>query len=435
MKKFLSSASVLLSSLFYSQIPNLDWHKDLVTPGDKQEQITSLLQINSKIICGASNEAAGYILSCDDSAEEPTFATTTSTAFISWIVAEDTSVYTKEGCVINKRSSIDFSSVDQNCLLMDQGWEATTPVAALSAGKVYCSDYQYLAKFDVSGTQLFKKTYATLATAKLLAASSSVIYLYSYISAPVVGNRMSQFDLSGNLQWTKDLGTVMNMVTDPDGSLYISMTDENGVCYIAKYSATGSEIWKRELTGQLGRGLFRMQDNLYVCGNISLSAVTDNGQSCAYSVLSATSGELIDQKVTDLYADVNESEQYTHIFANAGGIYIAGTHGDASPAAFLTRFSTGQIMGRSEKSESKPTFILYPNPSGNKFSVTANETMTGNVEITMYNNQGAMVYKTTIKSNAAASKWDVDFGKQTAGTYTIEIKSEKGTVTKKLVVN
>jgi uncharacterized repeat protein (TIGR03803 family) len=73
-------------------------------------------------------------------------------------------------------------------------------------------------------------------------------------------------------------------------------------------------------------------------------------------------------------------------------------------------------------------FNVYPNPSNGAFTVSTKE---NDYKLTITNVIGEIVYQAEIKNQ----KSEIDLGKQPNGVYFLNIKTEKGSCVKKLIIN
>jgi len=74
---------------------------------------------------------------------------------------------------------------------------------------------------------------------------------------------------------------------------------------------------------------------------------------------------------------------------------------------------------------------VYPNPTSGKFQLAVGNAQAAKGELTIYNVMGEKNYSTTINSN----RTDIDLSNQPNGIYFMQLKTEQGTATKKIVVN
>jgi hypothetical protein len=299
--------------------------------------------------------------------------------------------------------------------------------------RLYTTDaYNYHLKYDLDGNKIGEVAIAELTNNVFLKASAGYIYIYSHINKPALGARLMQYDTLGNQKWSVAPGDVHAMVADKQGNCYVMVA--NGESTIVKYNPEGEVVWSKLLTGQYVRGASMYGDSLLLCGNISLNAITDKNQSCAFSIMSASSGEIFHQQVVDLYEDINESERMTQIVSDGQNIYIGGAHGDQSPQCFLVKLSReGNTTGLKDEKGSRTSFNIFPNPGGGKFTISCGESKVNSMQVTVRNVEGKVVYSKKINCNADNS-FTLDLGKQAAGNYTVEIGEGKDKVMKKIIV-
>ncbi len=295
---------------------------------------------------------------------------------------------------------------------------------------LYTTNYsRYFFKYDLAGNKIWEREIAELCDNIYLQAQGKYIYIYSLINKPALGPRLMQYDTQGNQKWSIPTGYLYAMIADKEGNCYI--TSANPESTVSKINPSGQVVWSKLLNGQWAQGMSIYGDSLLLCGNISLNAITDKNQSCAYSIMSASSGEILHQQVVDLYEDKNESEKMSAIATDGKAIYIGGRHSDENPRAFLLKLSKeGNTTGLKE--ETTNTFSVFPNPSGSKFTIRSASSIS-NVQITMRNALGAVVYSTTI-SKENGKNVEVNPGELPAGTYIVEIVSGNKKTVKKVVV-
>ncbi len=303
----------------------------------------------------------------------------------------------------------------------------------IAGDRAYAIDiHNYFFKFALTGEQLFRKEIGTLTDNHFLDVGGNFIYVYSSITKPALGSRLMQYDTLGNQNWSIAAGgMVSNILADEDGNCYV--LSANGESTIIKYDTEGKVIWSKLLTGQYAINGSLRGDSLLLCGNISLNAITDKNQSCAYSIMSVKTGEILSQQVVDLYEDINEKEMMTQIAGDGKNIYIGGTHGKmGGVTCFLIKLSKEGATGINEETKHK-TFNIFPNPSGSKFTISSEEQGVQSLKVTVRNSLGQVVQKETL-SSTDKKNYELDLGKHAAGNYTIEIESGKDKVVKKVVV-
>ena len=301
----------------------------------------------------------------------------------------------------------------------------------LGNGLYTAHSYNYLLKYKLNGERVFTKKVAELSTPEFLKAGGGYIYLHCNVINPSHGTRLMQYDTLGNQKWSIPVGYLDAMVADKAGNCYI--TAANPESTVTKINPAGEVVWSKLLNGQWAQGMSVYGDSLLLCGNISLNAITDKNQSCAFSIISATSGDILHQQDVDLYEDINERERMKTIATDGKAIYIGGTHSDENPRCFLIKLSReGNTTGIGENKTSN-NFSIYPNPGGSQFRISCGQSDVSTLNVTVRNISGQVVYKKQISCNDQKT-FTLDLGKQAAGNYSVEIVSGKDKTVKKIVV-
>jgi hypothetical protein len=128
-----------------------------------------------------------------------------------------------------------------------------------------------------------------------------------------------------------------------------------------------------------------------------------------------------------------------------GGVFITG--GYASPTLYfntstLTNITTSGPAYKDDifiakilasptginEEELSNSFIIYPNPSIGIFSIKSSENISA---IEIVNLVGEKIYQSAINS----TKSEIDLSKQPNGIYFLQLKTEQGVATKKLIIN
>ena len=91
-------------------------------------------------------------------------------------------------------------------------------------------------------------------------------------------------------------------------------------------------------------------------------------------------------------------------------------------------FKLGIVTGIAENNEQND-FIVSPNPTSGQFQITSDELRITNVEI--YNVLGEKVYSL----NHSFTHSLINLSAQPSGVYFLQIKTEQGNMTKKIVIN
>jgi hypothetical protein len=133
---------------------------------------------------------------------------------------------------------------------------------------------------------------------------------------------------------------------------------------------------------------------------------------------------------------------YTDLGAPAGDVYYIvevinpngcnpGRTGEYNSS--YSNVATNNVLGVND-----PGRILdiaaYPNPANDRLNVTAGESLTGKVTITISDLLGQQVYSEVVEDMGQSTVHPINTANFHEGIYTLKITSEKGSVTRKVVV-
>lgn len=76
---------------------------------------------------------------------------------------------------------------------------------------------------------------------------------------------------------------------------------------------------------------------------------------------------------------------------------------------------------------------VYPNPNGGRFKVLLHDPRTEKAEVTVFNTQGKMVFKTTYSGIRTGEPFSLDFSSLATGIYILRIKTPNAVKSKKIV--
>lgn len=239
---------------------------------------------------------------------------------------------------------------------------------------------------------------------------------------------LAKYDSAGNQKWAKSYSGLLNakgqdIVIDKIHNVYVSGTTANSSITnydIVKYDVNGNFKW------------FTPYDSASVNGSSSL-ALDSSGNiymTCAKKVV-GTSSDIATIKL-DIAGNIKWEIRYNQTISGAeypselivekdGDIYVTGTS-----AGELITIKYSQTTGIDELGNGN-NFIIYPNPTNGIFTIQSSEKFS---QIEIINLLGEKIYSEQINSN----KREVDLTKQPKGIYFIKINSEKGTVTKKVII-
>jgi hypothetical protein len=242
---------------------------------------------------------------------------------------------------------------------------------------------------------------------------------------------LMQYDTLGNQKWSVGVGDIRAMLADDQGNCYIAPV--NVETTLIKYDTEGKVIWSTLVTGQFVKGMSKRGDSIFVCGNVSLNAKTSKKQACAFSIISAKTGNIIHQQTFTIIEDENEREYFSQIACDGENVYVGGSYGWQSTTCFLLKLSKEVNTTGIQENKSGSSFSIYPNPSGSKFTIACEDANVTSLKVTVRNNLGQVVQKKEIECSGQKT-WELDLGKQAGGNYTIEIVSGKERVVKRVVV-
>lgn len=305
-------------------------------------------------------------------------------------------------------------------------------------------------------TGFFYSTSFILETFTLTTAGSGDIFVVKY-------------DVSGNVLWAKRGGGNFNesgnsIATDATGNVFVtgsflSSTLTIGIytctntgnydIFIAKYDAVGNELWVKSGGGifdDAGYGIVTDGiGNAYLTGHFHSPSITlgtytlsNSGIGDIYVAQCDATGNIVWAKDAGGTAD----EQGSSISLDAtGNIYVTGYF--YSPSIVFsnnTLLNAGSADMFVAKLESLPTSIteltaennkiqIYPNPSTGEFYIKNDEFKIKSVEI--FNDVGQKIFEAEIHQTNYPS---INISNQPKGIYFISLKTEKETVSDKLIV-
>jgi hypothetical protein len=96
--------------------------------------------------------------------------------------------------------------------------------------------------------------------------------------------------------------------------------------------------------------------------------------------------------------------------------------------------STSYNMTNVGIEEENPSLLtVFPNPSNGRFTITFEAESGKEYVLEIFNELGQVVISETFRNGGSISR-PVDLGEKASGVYTITLKSNGGTTTKKLVI-
>jgi hypothetical protein len=245
----------------------------------------------------------------------------------------------------------------------------------------------YVAKYDVNGSQLWVKQFGTSSedhSTGVNAEKSGNVYVTGYSSGSLPGNSnlgsndafVVKYDGSGNQIWVKQFGTsgedrANGVVTDSTGNVYItgytkgSLSGNNNLgandAFIAKYNATGTQLWIKQ---------FGTSSDDYAKG-ISIDA-SGNTYVTGYS-----NGSLFGNKNlggNDAFAakyDANGNQLWIKQFGTSSDDYSNGISADNRGNVYFGGYTNGNLLPDTSLSGKPDAFIIGVNSeNGNRLTNT-----------------------------------------------------------------
>ena len=97
--------------------------------------------------------------------------------------------------------------------------------------------------------------------------------------------------------------------------------------------------------------------------------------------------------------------------------------------------NVGTITGLKNYNENTIKATIYPNPTSGETALLVSLFDQSEVDVTIMDNFGQIVYQKTDTLNAGSNTMIIDTGNYASGLYTVVLASEKGSVTKKISVS
>jgi hypothetical protein len=400
----------------------VEWLREI--PAFEEDHVSGLLINSNNIIASLQ---AGHIAGFTKNGEELWSAESNSGVYM--LGRHGQYIYTQGYMHLEQRTeqgnilnNYVLKNVDDNTISARNGqiWNSS----------LYTTNMTHLLlKYDLSGDLIYSKKIAENCDNKFLCAGGGFVYVFANIKNPAQGTRLIQFDTTGNQKWSVSVGDVRAMLADDEGNCYIAPV--NVETTLIKYNTQGQVIWSTLVTGQFIEEMSKRGDSIFVCGRLSLGS--EENQKCAYSIISAKTGKILQQQSFAIYKPDTEIEYFSKIASDGDNVYVGGTHGKMGYySCFLIKLSKEGKITEIQDQESSNSFSVFPNPSGSKFTISSS-TSISTVHITMRNAAGQTVFYKTI-SRENGKNIEVNPGELPSGTYIIEIVSGNKKTVKKVVV-
>lgn len=283
-----------------------------------------------------------------------------------------------------------------------------------------------------------------------------------------------KYDAFGNVIWAKSATGIIgdfatSVSTDGSGNAYMvgyfysatitfgSYTLNNGgagsTVFIAKYDSFGNVLWAKSAGGTNGFDMpssvaTDTSGNAYVTGKFQSDSIifgsttlyTPNNSDDIFVVKYDTAGNVPWAiRAGGNAADVPQAIDVDPL----GNIYVAGsfesptisfgsttlTTSGGVPKMFLAKL--GSVTGIAE-ANNEYAAVVYPNPTTGVFMLDAGGQTTDAKQITIYSVYGECVYSSSVIGHQ--SSVGVDLSSHPDGIYFVRVNTEKGIISKKVVV-
>jgi len=403
----------------------VEWIKEVSLPGEKAPVFSSLVLKQGILYYSLrGGDGSGIFIQPIDN-NSFTHSLTVS-QFISDMQINDNFLLSFGGCNFTHRT-LNGDEVSDICLPLPPSQTLSAVSAKLANGKIYAAHWMNtFASYDISGNLKWRKESSQPSKNFALSVGGPNIYVLTE------GN-LTQYDTVGDLKWNVAISDVYNINADRDGNCFVLTANDETT--ITKYGSDGKIVWAKKTPGQWSRGSSIYGDSLLVCGNVSPGAMIDNKQPCAFTIMSAATGAIIQQQVITVVEDNSVMENFTNIATDGKNVYVGGSHSSwGIGTCFLLKLSKERnTTGLKDEKAARTSFNIFPNPSGSKFTITCESNQSSTATVTVRNISGQVVYKKEITCNPDKS-FTLDLGKQAAGNYNVEIESGNQKTMKKIIV-
>jgi len=295
---------------------------------------------------------------------------------------------------------------------------------------------------------------------------------------------IAKYDSLGNYVWAIDIGKAhyilfpkngFSLAIDGNENLYVTGSFEgtsdfdpgSGIAnlisnggsdiFIAKYDGLGNYIWAKSIGGtgdDVGFSItLNSSSDLFITGQFRNSvdfdpgigtAILDANPLGAYIASYDTNGDYI---WAGGIGGSGNCQGYSLDLDNVGNIYITGYLSstiDFDPASgvsnltsngqydiFIAKYSQGQVGIEDENIEQ--IFFVYPNPNTGQFILEMDLQEKTKLSIKLYHFTGQLIHSEVIDNVTGNYTQQMDLSRYAKGIYYVQIMTEKGFVTSKVV--
>ncbi len=423
---------LLLFPLLVGAQLKVEWKKDLTTSGDS-EIITDIILNDDLVYTSLRGENGSSIVLYHLNGTQNSVLKENS--FIQNLQMLNIQLYSMGGCQLIKRDVhgvINF----ETCLKLEENWTVSAVAGEIMGSAVYALHFaKMIAAYDLNGQLKWSKALGEVSQNQFLKTGGKYIYVLANISSPAQGNRLFQYDTLGNQNWSLPMGMVTNILADRDGNCYVFSVQPQTSNVVTKLNPDGETVWTKVVSGQVVLNGFLYGDSLFVCGSECIDVAPNRHQNPTFSVLSVKAGAILHQQTLDFYeGDQGYGEGFSHLVYDGKALYLGGHSGSQYVENFLVKLSReGNTTSLPDDKTSRSSFSIFPNPGGSKFTISCAEAGSGTLKVTVRNTLGHVVKSEDISCMGEKS-WELDLGKQAAGSYNVEILCGTQKIVKKIVI-
>jgi len=362
---------------------------------------------------------------------------------------------------------------------------------AANANGIFVGGGKIIQKFDNSGTESWTITgvpsntgYTNFFSVALnssgnLIAAGDIDDKWTFGSTIVTGGYQNiivmEISSAGTVTWAKTFGANANggdhaQHITLDASNNIIMTGKVGGAsnfdavslgskagYLVKLNSAGVAQWGTLLTSSTtiygDGGLFVATDALgamYVTGGCGSGVLGDGGSVTYVKSMTGNNAYILKFNATGTFESALTSKELKSPYINnnrgmalassTAGVYFAGVCAPNSEWGSLTtprygsvfaKIVDGTIQGIKDSKYKMETVSVYPNPSAGSFTLELgnSELSLKSTNIFIVNTMGEIVYKKNVEEQSSTINLE-----STKGIYFLQLRTEGGMITKKLVI-